>query len=189
MGEQRAAPRPPRAQLPRRGAQPVAARCGARPAGGWSPRGEPGDLPGSTVLLIPAHSLCVVPCVPECAGLPGSLFVCVLASSGNFCLASGIPGEHFSLCSARICEVSFSRVRSGCASRAGSVPPFPPWMVGGGGTQALLFPGDPRNGPRGRGPGFAFVASRGGGGSRVASLHLTQDTFQGARLASVARQY
>lgn len=129
MGEQRAAPRPPRVQLPRRGAQPVAARCGARPAGGWSPRGEPGDLPGSTVLLIPAHSLCVVPCVPECAGLPGSLFVCVLASSGNFCLASGIPGEHFSLCSARICEVSFSRVRSGCASRAGSVPPFPPWMV------------------------------------------------------------
>lgn len=35
------------------------------------------------------------------------------------------------LCSARICEASFSRVRSGCASRAGLVPPFPPWMVGG----------------------------------------------------------
>lgn len=76
VGEQRAAPRPPRVQLPRRGAQPVAARCGARPARGWSPRGEPRDPPGATVPLIPAHSLCRSPVCSCVRGAPG-VIVCV----------------------------------------------------------------------------------------------------------------
>lgn len=71
MGEQRAAPRPPRAQLPRRGAQPVAARCGARPAGGWSSRGEPGHPPGATMLLIPALSLSPLPVWSGARQAPG----------------------------------------------------------------------------------------------------------------------
>lgn len=76
MGEQRAAPRPPRAQLPRHGAQPVAARCGVRPAWGWSPRGELGDPAGGTTLFIPALSLCPRPVWSGARGASG-VIVCV----------------------------------------------------------------------------------------------------------------
>lgn len=96
MGEQRAAPRPPRAQLPRHGAQPVAARCGTRPARGWSPCRESRDPLGweVTALLTPAHSLFPRLVWSGARGASGFI-ACVLASSGNFCLASGTPGGHF----------------------------------------------------------------------------------------------
>lgn len=123
MGEQRAAPRPPRAQLPRHGTQPVAARCGARPARGWSSCGEPGDPPGGPVLLIPAHSLCPRPVWSGARGGPG-VIVCVrLGFFGK--LLFGIRDSGWTL---------------HCAVLGSEKPLLPAWGVATAPGLALLFP-------------------------------------------------
>lgn len=139
MGEQRAAPRPPRAQLPRHGAQPVAARCGARPARGWSPCRESGDPLGweVTALLIPAHSLCPR---PVWSGARGGLWGHCLRAFWLLRETSvWHPGQRVdtSLCCAGLLEAPLVRVGSGRCTRAGLVPLFPPRSVGAPGCSSV----------------------------------------------------
>lgn len=188
MGEQRAAPRPSSEQLPRHGAQPVAARCGARPARGWSPCRESGDPLGweVTALLLPAHSLCPRPLWSGARGASG-VIVCVrFGFFGK--LLFGIRDSGWTL---------------HCAVLGSEKPLLSAWGVAAapglgwcrfsrlrvwGHQGALVFPGPWKPASR-AGTWFClFVASRVGGGSRVASFCLIQYTLQGARLSSVAGQ-